>query len=141
MVDTKSAWLEFPGMPGFEVEVTNLSRNELAKLRKKCTITKFNRSSRQPVETLDEDKFVDEFTSSVVKGWKGLKLKYLESLVLIDLKGKDPEEELEFSLDNAKALVSGSVEFDTWLNDVVFDLENFRSSAEGRDTRTPGEVS
>ena len=28
MVDTKSAWIDFPGLTGFSVEVVNLSRKE-----------------------------------------------------------------------------------------------------------------
>ena len=36
MVDTKSAWVEFPGCEGFEIEVSNLARKELVALRKRC---------------------------------------------------------------------------------------------------------
>ena len=38
-----------------------------------------------------KQKFVKEFTKATVKGWKGLKLKYLEDLILSRLKGQDPE--------------------------------------------------
>ena len=81
MVDTKSAWVDYPGCEGFQVEVVNLSRKELSALRKRCVISKFDRSTRQPVEKLDEDKFVDEFSKAVIKDWKGLKLKYLSDLI------------------------------------------------------------
>ena len=37
IVDSKSTWVEFPGLDGFEVELANLSRKELIALRKKCT--------------------------------------------------------------------------------------------------------
>ena len=60
MVDSKSVWIDFPGLPGFEVEVANLSRKELTSLRKRCTTQKFDRKTRQLVETLDEEKFVME---------------------------------------------------------------------------------
>ena len=40
MVDTKSAWIDFPGCPGFQVEVANLARKELLTLRKRCIRTK-----------------------------------------------------------------------------------------------------
>ena len=43
MVDTKSAWMDYPGLEGFSVEVVNLSRKELTALRKRCTTTKFDR--------------------------------------------------------------------------------------------------
>ena len=85
MVDIKTAWIEFPGCDGFEIEVANLSRKELINLRKKCVKTKFDRKTHQAVEDLDEDKFVKEFTKATVKGWKGLKLKYLEKILEIYL--------------------------------------------------------
>ena len=127
LVDSKTTWVECPGLDGFEVELANLSRKELVNLRKRCTQNKFNRKTRQFEEQLDDDKFVIEFTDATVKGWKGLKLSYLEDLVLVDLKGQDQEQELPFDAENAKQLVENSNEFDNWLNEVVFDLENFRT--------------
>lgn len=127
LVDSKTAWVEFPGLQGFEVELANLSRKELVALRKRSTTNKFDRKTRMFNEELDEPKFVKEFTEATVKGWKGLKLGYLEDLILVDLKGQDPEKELEYTKDNAQVLVENSTEFDNWLNEVVFDLENFRS--------------
>jgi hypothetical protein len=127
MVNTKAVWVDFPGLEGLEVEVANLSRKELTGLRKKCTGQKFDRKTRAVVETLDEEKFVSEFTKAVVKNWRGLTLAHLETLLLIDMDGQDPTKELEFNEENAETLVSSSTEFDTWLNEVVFDLDNFRS--------------
>ena len=34
LVDSKTAWVDFPGMEGFSVELANLSRKELLNLRK-----------------------------------------------------------------------------------------------------------
>jgi len=127
LVDSKTTWVEFPGLDGFEVELANLSRKELVALRKKCTQQKFNRKTRAFEETLDDDKFVKEFTQATVKGWKGLQLGFLEDLVLVDLKGQDATKELEYTLENALLLVENSSEFDNWLNEVVFDLDNFRT--------------
>ena len=127
LVDSKTTWVEFPGLDDFEVELANLSRKELIALRKRCTQNKFNRKTRAFEETLDDDKFVVEFTEATVKGWKGLKLKYLEDLVLVDLKGQDPEADMPYTPENAKELVENSTEFDNWLNEVVFDLDNFRT--------------
>jgi hypothetical protein len=127
LVDSKTTWVEFPGLLGFEVELANLSRKELTNLRKKCTINKFNRKTRQFEDELNDEKFVIEFTRATVKNWKGLKLEYLQDLLLVDLKDQDSQKEMEFSEDNAQVLVENSTEFDNWLNEVVFDLENFRS--------------
>ena len=141
LVDSKTTWAEFPGLDGFEVELANLSRKELVNLRKKCTTNKFNRKTRAFEESLDDEKFVKEFTEATVKGWKGLKLKYLEDLILVDLAGQDPESEMDYSLENAHVLVENSSEFDNWLNEVVFDLENFRSKQSGKNIKKTGDVS
>jgi|TARA_R110002167_G_C12597478_1_gene644808 hypothetical protein len=138
MVDTKAVWVDFPGLPGFSVEVANLSRKELNGLRKKCTVSKFDRKTRAVVENLDEDKFVTEFSRVTLKNWKGLTLEHLQTLLLIDTEGQDLSKELEFSVDNAETLVSSSTEFDTWLNEVVFDLENFRAEPKGPSPKAAG---
>jgi len=140
IINTKAVWVDFPGLSGFEVEVANLSRKELSGLRKKCLSSKFDRKTRQVVENLDEEKFIVEFTRAVVKNWRGLKLEHLETLLLIDMDGKDPSEELEYTEDNAEILVNSSTEFDTWLNEVVFDLDNFRTGSTGRSHREADEV-
>ena len=140
LVDSKTTWAEFPGLDGFEVELANLSRKELVNLRKKCTTNKFNRKTRAFEESLDDEKFVNEFTEATVKGWKGLKLSYLEDLILVDLSGQDSNTEMDFSLENAKVLVENSSEFDNWLNEVVFDLENFRSKQSGKNKKEVGSI-
>ena len=127
LVDSKTTWVDFPGSEGFEVELANLSRKELQNLRKNCIQNKFNRKTRMYEESLDDEKFVKEFTLKTVKGWKGLKLKYLEDLLLVDYPKKDADVELEYTEDNALTLVENSTEFDNWLNEVVFDLDNFRN--------------
>ena len=141
LVDSKTTWVEFPGLDGFEVELANLSRKELVSLRKRCTQNKFNRKTRQFEESLDEDKFIKEFTSATVKGWKGLKLEYLEDLLLVDLAKQDAKLPLTYTDENAQTLVENSSEFDNWLNEVVFDLDNFRSQSEKEDKEEPKKVS
>jgi len=140
MVDSKSAWIEFPGLEGFEVEVVNLSRKELNGIRKSCTTNKFDRRTRQLAETLDEEKFVSEFSEKSIKGWKGLKLEYVETLLLIDTGDHEMNSELPYTKDNCETLVTNSNEFDTWLNEVVFDLDNFRRGGEGISNRTTRKV-
>tara|TARA_R110000787_G_scaffold207633_2_gene317673 strand:+ start:17 stop:451 length:435 start_codon:yes stop_codon:yes gene_type:complete len=130
IIDSKSAWVDFPGLPGFSVEVVNLSRKEIQGLRKRCITQKLDRKSRTMEEVLDEEKFVEYFTGSTIKNWKGLTLEHLETLILIDTADKNLSDELPYSKDNAEILVSQSTEFDAWLNEVVFDLDNFRTVGE-----------
>jgi hypothetical protein len=138
VVDSKATWIDFSGLDGFSVQVCNLSRKELTAIRKKCTTTKFNRRSRVAEEILDEDKFVAEFARKTVRGWKGLTLAHLETLILIDTSSQDMSSEVEYSEENAEVLVGQSAEFDTWLNEVVFDLDNFRSEPKREVPRKTG---
>ena len=140
MVDSKSAWIDFPGLDGFSVEIVNLSRKELQGIRKKCTTNKFDRKTRQLTETLDEEKFVTEFAEKSIKNWRGLTLAHLETLLLIDTTEEDPKKELPFTQDNAETLVANSNEFDTWLNEVVFDLDNFRSEPKRTSNKPTGKA-
>ena len=132
LVDSKTTWVEFPGLDGFEVELANLSRKELIALRKRCTTNKFNRKTRAFEEQLDDDKFLVEFTNATVKDWKNLKLGYLEDLVLVELGSNNPNTLLPYTEENAQQLVENSNEFDNWLNEVVFDLEHFRSAEQAK---------
>lgn len=140
MVDTKTVWVEYPAYSGFEVELVALSRPELTALRKRCVVTKFDKKTRQPVEELNEEKFIAEFTKATIKNWKGFKLKYLEDFMLVDLSNVDAEQELPYTEDNAKLLITNSTEFDTWVNERVFDLDTFRSGTKRAPVAKTGKV-
>jgi hypothetical protein len=140
MVDTKTVWVSYPAYEGFEVELAALSRPELTALRKRCVSTKFDKKTRQPVEELNEDLFISQFTKATIKNWKGFKLKYLEDFMLVDLSKVDGESELPYTEDNAKLLITNSTEFDTWINNEVFDLETFRTGAKAAHVEKAGKV-
>lgn len=123
---SKAVSVPFPDKPGFEVTLNFLSREELVKLRKACITTKYDKKTRQPTESLDEDIFLKNYVSNVVKGWKGLKFSYLKELMLVDLNDVVKEEdELAFTEDNALVLMKNSSEFDSFVTDVVGDISNF----------------
>ena len=119
---------DFPDYNGMVVELCYLSREARNTLRKKCVTNSFDRASGQMVEKLNEDVFVKAYCKAVVKGWKGLKYKYLEELLLVDTGDLDPEDELPFTLENAELLLRGSEVFDTWTTATVDKLENFTSA-------------
>ena len=76
MVDTKSAWMDYPGLEGFSVEVVNLSRKELTALRRRCTTTKFDRKTI----TIVSDDNLNQFkcSGSTIKFDGFLKLTRIE---------------------------------------------------------------
>lgn len=123
LVPSKNIEVEYPGMPGFVVSVAFLSRETLQNIRKKSTKTSFK--NRQPVEELNDDLFLELYVKASILGWKGLKIAYLEQLAPIDVSGLNPEDELEFSDENALYLMKSSSNFDAFISEQVTDLGNF----------------
>lgn len=123
LVPSKSVTVEYPGMPGFEVDVCFLSRETLQSIRKKATKTSFK--NRQPVEDLNDDLFLELYVKASIKGWKGLKLSYLEQLAPVDVSKEDSDAELDYSEENALMLMKASTNFDAFVSEQVTDLGNF----------------
>jgi hypothetical protein len=123
LVPSKSVEVEYPGMPGFVVNLAFLSRETLINIRKKSTKTTFK--NRQAAEEFNEDLFLQLYVDNAVKGWNGLKLSYLEQLAPVDLAGQDMDAELEFTPENALYLMKNSSNFDGFVSEQVSDLGNF----------------
>ena len=128
MTPSKTVSIEYPGYEGFKVDLTYLGREELLKLRQRCMKQKFNKKTRAFEKSLDEDIFLNEYVQSIIKNWTGLKFKYLEEFLLVDVSGKALESELPFTQENAEVLMKNSADFDQWVTDTVGDLENFTQS-------------
>ena len=125
LVPSKVTEVDYPGLTDFKVQVSFLSREELVKIRKKATKTSYK--NRQPVEELNEDLFLQLYVENTIKGWTGLKLKYLSQLAPVDLSStKDVEQELAFSAENALSLMKSSANFDAFISETVTDLQNFQ---------------
>ena len=128
LTPSKTVSIEFPGLDGFEVNLTYLAREELLKLRNRSVTQVLNKKTRAYEEQLDNDKFLTEYCKAIIKGWKGLKYKYLEELLLVDTSNLDPEDELEYTQENAELLMKNSGDFDNWVSETVGELENFTKS-------------
>lgn len=121
------AWVPFDE-EGFEVKLAHLSREELTKIRNAATRISFNPKSRQKEETVDSDIFVKEFVKAAVLDWRGFTLEKATKLLPLEIpEDVDFNTEVEFSQENALDLAKNSPVFDGWLNDVIFDLEAFRT--------------
>lgn len=127
LVPSKSVEVEYPGMPGFVINLAFLSRETLLNIRKKSTKTSFK--NRQPQEEFNEDLFLQLYVEASVKGWKGFKLSYLEQLAPVDLTGQDLDNELEFTPENALFLMKNSSNFDAFVSEQVSDLGNFSKTS------------
>jgi hypothetical protein len=129
MTPSKTTEVDFPGYKDFKIKLTYLGRDELLKLRKKSTTTKFDRKTRQPVEEVDDDLFLQLYVGGVIKGWSGFKYKYLGDFLLVELEDVDGEDSMEYSEDNAYTLMKNSPDFDNFVAETVGDLQNFTKSS------------
>lgn len=126
LVPSKALEVEYPGMPDFKISLAFLSRETLQTIRKKASKTSFK--NRQPIEELNDSLFLELYVKAAIKGWSGLKLKYLELLAPVDLSGQDMDAELEYSEENALYLMKNSTNFDSFISDMVTELGNFSTS-------------
>jgi len=118
-----------PDLKGFEVNLQYMSRDLLQKLRKQATTIGFNKTTRQPEEAIDDDLFYKLYVGEALKGWSGLKIKYLAELMPVDLSSvTDTEAEFPFSAEAATTLVKNSTAFDNWLMAVINDVSLFNKT-------------
>lgn len=127
LVPSKTVEAEFPGFPGFVLELSFIGRDGLINLRKKSTKTTFK--GRQTQEEFNEDLFLELYTDATIKNWRGLKFKYVDLLVPVDVTQYDPEDELAYSRENALMLIKNSTDFDSFVSEKVNDLGNFSTNS------------
>lgn len=129
VVESKTVTVEHPQFDGFKVELAYISKDKLKKLADRATTQKFNKRTHQPEDEIDSDMFLKIYTAELVKGWTGLKAKYLPELLPVNLESVDPESEVEFNEDNALLLMQKSTDFDQWVSTVINDVANFNKSS------------
>ena len=128
LLPEKQVTFDFPGCPGFKIDLCFLSRESNQSILKKCQRTVIDPKTRQPEPEFDDDLFLQLYVRSIIKGWTGLKFKYLRELVLVDVPEDKEDEELEYSESNALELMKNSTILDGWVTDMLKDLENFTKS-------------
>ncbi len=143
-VDKKSAWFEYPDIPGFKVEVSALSRKKLMDLYEKNvkSVSTYDKVKKTYTDErqLDLEAYAKDYSENVIVNWSGLTLGALESLGLFEIGDADPSEEIKFSAEDAADLLQTSSSFDTWVADVTGNLSNFRRKPEERAVPKTGEV-
>jgi hypothetical protein len=120
-----TAWVEFPDIDGFELNLRFLSREDLMKVRNQALTFKFNKRTRQREEEVDNERFLEAYAEKAIAGWKGLKAKHLPVLLPVDISTMDADEEIEYSMDDAIELLKNSTIFDQFITDCMNDFEQF----------------
>lgn len=131
IIESKTIETEYPGYDGLTLTLAHLTRDELMKIRKKATTSKFNKKTRQYEDDTDAEVFQDLYIKAVVVGWEGFKYSYLTSMIPVDV-SQIPEEEyddgeglFEYSPANASVLMKNCNDFDNWISAELEDIENF----------------
>lgn len=117
--------VEYLDIPEFIVSVAYINREELVSIRNASLTFKYNKATRQREEQVDSDKFTEEYARRAIKGWRGLKIKHLPKLLPVDISALDPEEDVDFSEEEAVDLLKSSTVFDQFITDVIADYERF----------------
>ena len=125
LVKDVATWVEFPEIPEFKVHLRFISREELLKVRNASLSYKFNKRTRQREEEVDSAKFLENYAEKAIAGWSGLKVKHLPTLLPVDITGMNPEEAVDFSLEDAVELLKNSPVFDQFVTDTMADFEQF----------------
>lgn len=126
LVPSKSVEVEYPGMDGFNITLGFISRETLINIRKKAVKSTFK--GRQVQEEFNEELFLELYSEAAIKGWSGLKFKYVNTMVPVDVSQFDPEDNLGYSKENALMLMRNCGDFDSFISDQVSDLGNFSKS-------------
>lgn len=127
--------VEFPDIDGFVVNLVYLGRDDLMKIRNASLTYKFNKRTRQREEEIDNDKFIEEYTRRVIKGWSGLKVGSLPKLLPVDISSMDSNESVDYSEEDALDLLQNSTVFDQFVTDAMNDYEQFSIAKKADDVK------
>ena len=135
IVKESSTWVEFPDIDGFEISLQYLTRDDLMKIRNASLTYKFNKRTRQREEEIDNEKFLESYAQKAIRDWKGLKMKHLPILLPVDISGDDPNEDVEYSEEDAIELLKNSTIFDQFVTDTMNDFEQFSKKKKETDEK------
>lgn len=134
-VKEKTVKVDFPDLDGFVVELAYVSRENLQKIRNRSLVHKFNKTTRQREETVDQEKFLELYCEAAIKGWSGFKVKYLPELLPADISGEDKEKEIPYSHEEAMTLLENSNIFDQFVTDTMNDLSIFSEASKAEEEK------
>ena len=129
MIQEKVTTVDFPELDGFKVDICFVSKEKQAKIRQQSLVVKYNKRSRTREEEVDSDKFLELYAELVIKGWSGLTVRALSTLLPIETAGLDPKEDVPYSPEDALLLLKNSTIFDQFITDTLNDFSKFEDEA------------
>ena len=124
-INQKSIKVSFPRYKNFKLDMCYLPREELSNIREKNVTFSYSRTTRQKEESVDTDKFMDEYIKKALVGWSGLTFEIVKSLVPIEVAEEDLAKDVPYTHEDAMWLVKNSNEFDSFISDTMSQVDLF----------------
>ena len=119
----KTIWVKY--LDDFEIEIRYLHRSQIQKITERAKETTWDKKTHLPVEKLDRDKLYKDFISQVIVNWRGLTGETLSKM--LPVKVDDPKMIISFSEENAFEILKDAYDFETFINQMVMDIEKFQT--------------
>lgn len=120
-----TVWVEHPDIPGFEVEVAFVGKQEMLRIVDTCTKRVWNSATRQNENQLSREKVAQHWAEKVVRSWKGLTLEKFQKLYPISLEGQKKESIVEPDITNRVTLLWNCADFENWVLAIATSPEYF----------------
>jgi hypothetical protein len=117
--------VEFPRFKKFKLKMCYVPREDLATIRQQSSSIGFSKVTRAREETVDTDKFMDSYIKKAIKGWEGLTMDIVSSLVPVQISEKELNDVVPYSHEDAMWLVRNSTEFDSFISDTMNQVDLF----------------
>jgi hypothetical protein len=119
--DERTLWVKY--LDNFEIEIRYLPRSELSRLVERSKETTWDKKDHTKVERMNSDSFYTNFINKVIVTWKGLTALTLAKMIPVKI--DDPNQEIDFSFENAFTLIKNAYDFDVFLQNTCMDLDKF----------------
>jgi len=107
----------------FELEIRYLPRSELGRMVEKSKESYWDKKDHTRLDRMNSDSFYTNFIKKVLVSWKGLTALTLAKMIPVKL--DDPNQEIDFSFENAFQLIRNAYDFDVFLQNTCMDLDKF----------------
>lgn len=128
------ATFQYPDIDGFEITLKYVGKAELKRMHEACSTKTYDIRSRTHTEKFNPDKFRELIADELIIEWKGLTYGKLGKLIPLDmdvLKAENLKETdiVESTRENKLIVLDNSMEFDTWVGEMIKDAVNFKDEA------------
>lgn len=116
-----------PDLPGATFRLAHVTRADgLTKITERCTRIEWDREKKTQVEVVDQDVFAAECAKAIFRGWDGLTVGKLASLLPLDVaEGVDLTTPVPFDLGTAATILRHALTFAKWAVSTAADPANF----------------